>query len=329
MRNIILVALLTVAFMEVGLRVCGFGPRGDETRRPGIIVTLRDDRLGWRNEPGLHTLRSLHGEGEPIIQRIFSSGARATRLDENSRGPKVVLLGGSYMYGYGLNDHETLGWKLQSLFPSLDILNFGVSGYGTYQSLLMMEDLLNKWPQVPVLFIYGFIDQHEMRNTGDPRWQAIVAASCSDWNCFMPFCRLRNDSSLERVPSRWFYPNIWLRDRLASVAALEEIYVRLRDMPRMRMARPVTELLLQEMNSKASNSYSRLLVALWEMKENDRQHYEGFLGSKGVSYINCIHPGAKTERTTIAEDSLHPNAEVNSFWAECLRPHLEGIAGDV
>ena len=65
---------------------------------------------------------------------------------------RVLLLGDSIAFGVGVADHETFGQVLQRHVPGLEVLNFGVSGYGTDQALLQLEDVgLDLRPDVVVL----------------------------------------------------------------------------------------------------------------------------------------------------------------------------------
>ena len=36
--------------------------------------------------------------------------------------------------GWAIDDNETYPWKLQKRYPSLNVLNYGTGGYGSYQS---------------------------------------------------------------------------------------------------------------------------------------------------------------------------------------------------
>ena len=63
-----------------------------------------------------------------------------------------MLLGDSVAFGVGVADHETFGQVLQRNVPAFEVLNLGVSGYGTDQALLQLEGLgLDLQPDVVVL----------------------------------------------------------------------------------------------------------------------------------------------------------------------------------
>ena len=74
----------------------------------------------------------------------------------------MLALGCSYLYGFGLNDWDTLLWKLNERFPQATFDNYGVVGWGTYQSLLLGEYLLQKQPYDLVLYFY--ILDHRFRS---------------------------------------------------------------------------------------------------------------------------------------------------------------------
>jgi len=51
----------------------------------------------------------------------------------------VVLLGDSLVWGFGVSEGESLADTIASIRPSVDVLNFGVAGFGTGQELMLLE----------------------------------------------------------------------------------------------------------------------------------------------------------------------------------------------
>lgn len=93
-----------------------------------------DPELGWANIEGLRK-PDLFGKG-----RSFSTNQRGFRglaeIQENpSEGTyRIVCLGDSFTEGHGVADGETYPAILQSLHPSLEVVNMGLGGYGLDQS---------------------------------------------------------------------------------------------------------------------------------------------------------------------------------------------------
>jgi hypothetical protein len=131
-------------------------------RQPdGTVRWSRTDPvLGWRSNPGVHPAHE--GPQEPMT--ILPDGSRSTGTPADASGPTVLIVGDSYAEGYGLRDDEAFAWRLQQHFPQLRIRNFGTPGYGTYQTLQLLHELLEQRQLRPVLVIYGFVPFHAGRN---------------------------------------------------------------------------------------------------------------------------------------------------------------------
>jgi hypothetical protein len=81
-----------------------------------------------------------------------------------SRKDEIWIFGCSFTHGWTLNDAETYPWLLQAQMPEYEIVNFGVSGYGTLQSFIQFQEALAKRPQ-PKLVILAYASFHDQRNT--------------------------------------------------------------------------------------------------------------------------------------------------------------------
>jgi hypothetical protein len=55
--------------------------------------------------------------------------------------PRLAFLGDSYVWGYDVQQKERFSDLLQEQNPQREILNFGVSGYGTDQEFLLLQKL--------------------------------------------------------------------------------------------------------------------------------------------------------------------------------------------
>ncbi len=88
-----------------------------------------DPVLGWLYRPGFSSSED----------RVNSVGARS--LGEYDRDPpegtlRVVAYGDSFMYGNEVSVQEAWSTVLEDLVPNVEVLNFGVGGYGTDQAFL-------------------------------------------------------------------------------------------------------------------------------------------------------------------------------------------------
>ncbi len=147
---LVLVALL-VAVAEVLARVAGavLGPAqhidvrplrdvwADQTQQISLLLddstTLveRDTLLGWRYRPGYTS----------AVHRLNSAGHRASTEVSVLRDPgrrRIAAFGDSFVYGTEVTNAEAWSTRLQAAHAdSLEVLNYGVGGYGTDQAFLL------------------------------------------------------------------------------------------------------------------------------------------------------------------------------------------------
>eukprot|EP00752_Nemacystus_decipiens_P000795 g795.t1 len=104
---------------------------------------------------------------------FLANGARRTYPNgaAPANAPVLLLVGGSYMQGYGIPDEHVVGAVLAERFPELAVRNFGTGGYGTVQSGLRIQRELDRTPGAPpAAIVYGFIDHHLERNVATSTW---------------------------------------------------------------------------------------------------------------------------------------------------------------
>ena len=95
-----------------------------------------DPEIGWVNIPGKR-LEDFYGPGRGVT--IDRHGFRAGSGDlDGDRGNRlrVVCLGDSFTFGYGLDDANTFPAQLEAANPSLQVINMGQGGYSVGQCYL-------------------------------------------------------------------------------------------------------------------------------------------------------------------------------------------------
>ena len=103
-------------------------------------VVLYDERLGWRNPP------NLIGRSFENPLRINALGLRdGDHPYANSSGnQRILVLGDSYAWGFDVADDEifteVLEDSLQRVGAPVEVINTGVSGWGTDQEYLFFLD---------------------------------------------------------------------------------------------------------------------------------------------------------------------------------------------
>jgi hypothetical protein len=94
------------------------------------------EHYGWVPKSGFQ-LRLARGPETTIN----SQGYRG-REYPHARTPgriRVLMLGDSLAFGYGVGDEETSSRQLERMEPGLEVVNLSVQGYGTDQALLRFE----------------------------------------------------------------------------------------------------------------------------------------------------------------------------------------------
>src|SRR5579885_1261991 len=126
---------------EILLRAIGIPPWRDHIGPSNGAPALSEHPhvLGWRNRPG--AVINIRPSGDPFRWTILVDGRRSTGPAGPPGRPIVALIGCSFTQGIGLSDDETYAWDLQARNPRVEIRNYGTGGYGTYQSLLVLERL--------------------------------------------------------------------------------------------------------------------------------------------------------------------------------------------
>jgi hypothetical protein len=309
----LLAVSLALGSAELLLRASGHRPwRYLGSGRRELTIHEPDAELGWKAKPGSYDIPPYAPGAPAIHMTILPGGTRATGAGADG-GSRLAFVGGSLTQGWAISDDETFAWKIQRRFPSLHVVNYGVSGYGTYQSLLVLEHVFSQ-PPVPQTVFYGFVEEHEMRNVADPSWLLLLDLRSTRGGVSTPYCTLDASGSLVRHAAVG-YPAWPGRQHLATVAFLEQEYVTFTGRSRERQRRAVTERLLLEMNRLVRRNGARFCVALLHFSRAAKVHYMKFLTSHGVDFVDCAYPMTPAMRV---KGEYHPNGKMNTRFAECL-----------
>ena len=128
-------------------------------QEPGHETTghrfLYDAQLGWRNIPGWHSTTM----GCPLT--INSLGLRGPEYPFKKPADKrrLLVLGDSFAWGYGVGDQDLFARQLDNRLNDWEVINSGVSGWGTDQQLLFLkEEGLRYSPDIVVVAFFLYND---------------------------------------------------------------------------------------------------------------------------------------------------------------------------
>jgi hypothetical protein len=124
--------------------------KGLERNDERNLVYRYDPELGWF--PREADERYYQGS-----QKIFVKN-NTIGFRDHEYGPKIkprmAVIGDSFVWGYDVNSEDRFTEKLQERIPSWEVLNLGVSGYGTDQEYLLIKKYYGLLkPDVVILFI--------------------------------------------------------------------------------------------------------------------------------------------------------------------------------
>jgi len=125
-----LLALLVGELVWRAARTSRYGP----TTNPGYVPWDRE--LGWRYRPLAHARH--RDDGFDVAIEINAQGFRDRPFEDRPGRPRIVALGDSLTFGWGVEADERFTSRLEEQLGA-DVLNLGVSGYGTDQELLLWE----------------------------------------------------------------------------------------------------------------------------------------------------------------------------------------------
>lgn len=112
-----------------------------------------DSTMGWFPTEGSDCIHSAKFE---TAIRNNEDGFRDENRDQPPLKPSMAFLGDSFVWGYDVEADKRLTAVIQAFLPSWSILNMGVSGYGTDQEYLLLQDWFPKYlPDIVVLVVHS------------------------------------------------------------------------------------------------------------------------------------------------------------------------------
>ena len=170
-----LTLLLFVGGAEVALRVAGV-PKRDSARE------FTHNEIYWVQPPNQHLEPVTHKEsGGTFRVSTDANGLRAPlHSQEKPEGTlRVMTLGCSTTFGWGVNDEETypylLEQNLKAAGHNVEVINGGQPGYSSFQGLWLWQKTLAAYK--PDLVIFGYIVQDSRAVAYSDSSQAVLQAN--------------------------------------------------------------------------------------------------------------------------------------------------------
>lgn len=319
----VLTFTLCAGAAEIVCRIAGVRPFR-VTAREYIGWAKPDPALGWRNNPGAHPA----DEGPHEIMTILPDGSRDTGTPVGATHRPIVIMGCSFAEGYGVRDDETFAWKLQQHFPSTPIRDFGTPGYGTWQSLLLLRELIQRRGMRPAAVIYGFLPMHAERNVlTDSMLEAFRSFGGQRFS--PPHVELREGKLVSYPP--FTVPDWPLESSSALVTLLHRSELRARLRNRERSEEEITIRLISDMQRLTAATGAQFLVAtLWHDGPPGPESYRRMASAMrgaGIAEQDVSWAGKETRPEELHVGGYgHPGRAIHRWWAEKLEPWVARVA---
>ncbi|MFC2061741.1 hypothetical protein ACFLUV_04445 [Elusimicrobiota bacterium] len=142
---------------------------------PCIIFNIFDSLRGWALKPNIKNMQ--------IFGKTLNSNSKGVRgaVEYTYSKPRdktrILVLGDSLTFGEEVSDNETYPYYLQQILPNVEVINFGVNGYGHDQMLIYLKTEGIKYK--PDIVILGFVgidierNQLEFRDYAKPKYELV------------------------------------------------------------------------------------------------------------------------------------------------------------
>lgn len=126
-----------------------------------LSFDMYDPLLGWRTKPGIQG--GLTGRAKLTTNTKGIRSLKEYPYDKPPNTTRIVLLGDSFTFGENVADEQTYAYLLEQTLENVEVINFGVHGWGHDQMLLSLEEEGVKY--APDIVLLGFIYDDSERNT--------------------------------------------------------------------------------------------------------------------------------------------------------------------
>jgi len=189
----LIVIVSTIVLGEITIRI--FAPQS--------IVPRFVESAPWGIRKVIANVDAIHQTNEYSYRyRTNFQGFRGTkeyRINPKEGVYRIVVQGDSVTLGYGVKDNETFSQVLEDMLIkkgiNAEVINMGVSGFGTAEELIQFNNVAKKYK--PNLVILGYFQNDDKNNHVSKLYEV-------------------KDGKLH-IKSEEFQPGIYFRDRISSI----------------------------------------------------------------------------------------------------------------
>ena len=311
-----LLVIFGIISSELILRVFGYIPWVDipSNQKPENKVMEQDSELGWIPRAGI--FRPVLRDGSQITITINSDRTRKTSNKEIEASKKLIVLGDSVIFGYGVNDEDSMWWLVQERLPNIKVMNYSVAGYGILQNLLRFKREFNNVDLTGSIVVIGHGEYLIPRDIADPTWIESISEFTEKHNLNMPYADLDNNNQLKIVTNEQYYLELPLRDNLASMRIFEILLSSLKAKNRLARASDISQLVVTELVREIKKTGATPILFLRRTETAEPLINKAAI-INGIKIIRCLDTRQEDPAYQLPGDS-HPGSLVNRSWAECF-----------
>jgi len=278
-----MVAVLTAAELVTRLVAPGWAPKTAER----VVFWRYDPLLGWAHEPGQHG-RFTHPDFTVDVA-ISSQGLRDEVYPyERTDKHRMLVLGDSFAWGFGVQHDECFSEILEREHVDWEVIDAGVSGYGTDQELLYFRDQGVRFQPDVVLLLFHENDLYG-NTIAEAYWYSKPYFVLDDGTL-----ELRNTpvpkTTIKQRCNRLFYGRTYLLSRLW--ATLGQLTRELRRpfwskswTPESGSAWQLTGALIASLNESCTDAGARLVIASVPTEESPRDSLARVCEREKIAYL--------------------------------------------
>lgn len=283
----------------------------------GSEIVKPDKFLGWspRAFSGMMTAE----KDSPFKLTISESGLRSVPDSSESGSQTVLFMGDSVIWGWGLNDSDTLANVFAKNITDSLVVNGAVPGYGILQSALRYRILKEHF--TPQLIVVPLASYLFLRDRADISWTEPLARVSTQNNISLPFGFIRGNS-LSIQPARNIFLELPFRNTFGVVRLVEVLTAAVSSAKRKTYSTQIEREVFTLFRSEIPKETK--LIALRIFPESLNPELLNHLELLGVKVVECYHPSYGTPQWNIPGDT-HPRKEVIGWTAQCLINRLETL----
>ncbi len=284
--------------------------------------------LGYKPIPGADERAFLKDGDRFVFDVAYRTDAYGRRRCPEPSQPAAnftAFFGGSFTFGEGLADADTLPAQFAAHTPDMHVYNYGFSGYGPQQVIAKLEEktLAEEIPQSNGTLVYVFMSAHVRRAIGSMRMWV-------QWGRHFPHYAYGEDGIVERRGS--FYTGRPWRTRLYDLLKREQVlrYFEVDFPPRIL---PRHEVFTADLIAASRDAFlaqypdGRFVVLLYPHApdlEYDAQGMAPLLDEREIETLDLTHLIDLSQSEYRIPIDAHPSALAQEKVAEALAQYLQG-----